>query len=259
MSLRRDDPDSNRREGRVSNPPFAVPARYARAGRVALALLSLAVFGGCMHPALIDGARTGPFYSPPNHAGDAQLPADLRRVVLLPIAGGSVATPESVAALDPVFLAELQKQNRFEIVPLTREECLRHFRAEEFLSTAALPHDFMTRLRQDHAADAVMFVDLTVFKPYRPLAIGVRAKLATLGGDVRLLWTFDNVFAASEPAVANSARHHFLDSDRGGIPADPTQGVLQSPTRFASYVAAAAFATLPPVYTPPPPPPAKGR
>ncbi len=215
-----------------------------------LAAAAISLFAGCMTPAINDSARVGPFFKPANHVGDNQLPATLHRVVVLPISGGEVAPPESVAALDPVFIAELQKQNRFEIVALTREECAQRFHVEEFRSTGVLPHDFVAMLQREHAADGVMFIDITVYKPYRPITIGVRAKLATLGGDVRLLWTFDNVFSADDPAVANSARRHFIDADRGGVPADLTPAALQSPARFAAYVAAEAFATLPPVYTP---------
>jgi hypothetical protein len=205
-----------------------------------------------MTPPIDDAARAGPFYTPTNHTGDAQLPATLRRVLLLPVAGGSAASAESSAALNAVFVSELQKQNRFEIVPLTREECLYHFRAEEFSSTAALPYDFMNIVRRQFGADAVMFIDVTAYKAYRPLVLGVRAKLASTGYEPRMVWTFDNMFSASDATVANSARNHFLDSNRGGVPADLTQSALQSPSRFASYVASAVFATLPPVYGPAP-------
>lgn len=215
-----------------------------------LALVAVGALAGCMSPAANDASRLGPFYKPTNVVGDAQLPATLHRVVVLPISVGNVAPPESGAALDPVFIAELQKQNRFEIVPISREECNQRFHVEEFRSTAALPHDFVAMLQREHAADGVLFIDLTVYKPYRPITIGIRTKLATLSGEVRLLWAFDNVFSADDPAVANSARHHFLNSDRGGVPADLTPSALQSPTRFGAYIAAEAFATLPPVYTP---------
>ena len=213
------------------------------------ALLALA---GCMHPPAHDSARTGPFHAAVNHAAEPHLPANLRRVVLLPLAGGSAADAESAAALSAVFAAELQKQNRFEVVTLTRDDMLRRFRRPEVLSTAALPHDLVAKLRRDLAVDGVMFVDLTVYKPYRPMMIGVRAKLATAGEDVRLLWAFDNVFSAADPTVANSARHHFINSDRGGVPADLTPGVMHSPSKFAEFVAAQAFSTLPPVYVPAP-------
>ncbi len=224
-------------------------SRFALPLSLAAAALS---FSGCTSPAVHDPARVGPFYTPRNFAGDPTLPADMRRVVLFPVYGGNVTNPESTSALDPVFVTELQKQNRFEIVVLSREECLHRYRVPEISSTAALPHDFVEALRRDFGADGVMFIDLTAFKSYRPLVLGVRAKLASITGDSRLVWTFDNMFAASDPAVANSARRHFISSDPRGVPADLTPATLQSPAKFASYVAATTFSTLPPVYVPQP-------
>lgn len=232
--------------------------------RVRPALLSLAGAGllllasGCQTPAYDDPARVGPFFTPTNHSGDPAMPLTLRRVVLLPIYGGALADGETAASLDGVFATELQRQNRFEVVVLDRAECRRRFGAEEFSSSAALPRDFLTKLRRDFAADAVIWVDLTAYRAYRPLALGVRAKLATLK-DTRLVWTFDNVFSSEDPAVANAARHHFIDQTHTTVPADLTPAVLQSPTRFATYVASATFATLPPVVLPVPVKPTNPR
>jgi hypothetical protein len=214
-----------------------------------LLLPVLALFSGCMTPSFDDPARLGPFFTPANHTGEPSL-GGLRRVVVLPIYGGSLAPVETVAALDPVIIAALQQQQRFEVVSLSREQCQRRFHAGEFSSVAALPHDFLATLQREFAADAVLFIDITVFRPYRPIGLGLRAKLATLDANTRLVWSFDNVFSADDPAVANSARKHFLGSDRGGVPADLSPGVLQSPVRFAGYAASAMFATLPPVVAP---------
>ena len=205
---------------------------------------------GCQTPAYDDPARVGPFFTPVNHTGDNALPATMRRVVLLPVYGGALADGETAAALDVVFATELQKQNRFEVVVLDRAECRRRFGADEFSSSAALPRDFLPKLRLEFAADGILWVDLTAYRAYRPLALGVRAKLATLK-ETRLVWTFDTVFSTEDPTVANAARHHFIDQTHTSVPADLTPAVLQSPTRFATYVAAAAFATLPSVYAPP--------
>jgi hypothetical protein len=217
---------------------------------LALAFGGWAFFSGCMTPSIDDPARLGPFFTPSNHVGEASL-GGMRRVVVLPVCGGTLAPVETVAALDPVIIAALQQQHRFEVVTLTREQSRRHFRFEEISSVAALPHDFLSTLQREFAADGVLFIDITVFRPYRPIGLGLRAKLATLDSSPRLVWTFDNVFSADDPAVANSARKHFLGADRGGVPADLSPGVLQSPARFAEYAADAMFATLPPV-TPPP-------
>lgn len=200
-----------------------------------------------MHPGPQDPARTGPFFTPNNHVGEPSL-GGVRRVVLLPLWVGADAPPESAAQLDEVFVTALQKQNRFEVVTLSRAECRLRFGEEALLSTAALPHNLLAALRRELAADAVLFVDLTVFRAYKPLALGLRAKLAAIEGP-RLIWTFDNVFAADDPAVANSARHHEIDRDRS-VPTDLTAGVLGSPSRFAAYAATAMFCTLPPVLPP---------
>ena len=237
--------------------PPVVPANGRRLLTISVLLLGSAVFSGCIVPPADDPARLGPFFTPRNHTGEAHIPSTVRRVVVLPISGGAVAPAESVAALDAVFASELQRQNRFEVVTLTRADCLRRFQAEEFPSVGVLPTTLMTRLEQEFGADAVMFIDLTVFKPYRPIAIGVRAKLATIANPTRLIWTFDNVYSTADAAVANSARAHFIDTDGGRIPADLTPSVLQSPAKFAAYVSSSMFSTLPPVHTPAPVTPAK--
>ena len=208
----------------------------------------LSFLAGCATPNLNDPARLGPFFTPTNHEGVAHLAADLRRVILLPVSGAAVTTAEMAATLDPIFTAALQKENRFEVVALGREEFRRKFGVDEIASSAALPRDFMATLRRDYAVDAVLFVDLTTFSAYRPLAIGVRAKLAAVE-DASLLWSFDAVFSAADAAVANSARRHLLKQDRSAAPADLSPAVLQSPSRFAGYVSAATFATLPPIYS----------
>lgn len=193
-----------------------------------------------------DPAVVGPLYQPENFVGVAHLPATFRRVVLLPVSGGDVVPAEITAEMDPIFTAALQRENRFEVVALSREECRQAFGVGEFRSTAALPHDFLKQVREVFAADGVMFIDLTVLRTLRPLGLGVRAKLATTADEAVILWNFDEVLSTGEPAVANSARRYFLSNDSGLVPVDRSDAILQSPTRFAAYVAATTFATLPP-------------
>lgn len=211
--------------------------------RLAAALAAAAWTAGCMHPGPYDEARVGPFFVPSNVEGEATT-GGLRRVVVLPIWAAHPVSTESAAGFDEVFLNALQRERRFEVVALTREDCLRRFRREALPSSGALPTNLLGALKAEFAADGVMFLDLTVYSAYKPIAIGLRAKLASIDG-ARLVWAFDNVFATDEPAVANAARRHFLDRDKA-VPLDLTPAALQSPSRFAAYVAAATFATLPP-------------
>ena len=182
---------------------------------------------------------------PQNHVGVLRLPADIRRVVLLPVAGGGLMTPETAPVMDQAFLTALQRQMRFEVVPVRRAWCRRAFGAEEFPTVAALPHGFFKRLADEHAADAVLFVDLTVYRDFRPLTLGIRAKLATLGGP-RVLWSYDEILSTESPAVAAGAQEHARTARASGLPVDLGSSALQSPSRFAAYAADTVFGTLPP-------------
>jgi hypothetical protein len=234
----------------------SVSSRLARF--VAISIF-LSLFSGCAQ--LQNAGRAVERPAQPlrlNHGGDAKLPSGLQRVVILPLAGGTVASPESVSALDPVLIAALQLQNRFEVVPLTREECRRYFQTDEISSVSAIPANLLSVLKREYAADAVLFMDLTVYRAYHPLAIGLRGKLATLDG-AHLVWTFDTVFSADDPSVADNAVRFLKSRDQGGLPADLIAVDLESPVRFCTYASTAMFATLPPISTSTPQVTAKRR
>jgi hypothetical protein len=214
----------------------------------ALLLAVWAVLGaGCASAGrdLADTAKQTAYFTPANHHGEARLPATVRRVLLLPVSGGRIVPEDTAASLENVLATELLRAVRFEVVRLSRTECLQRFGSPEFSSAGPLPHDFMPTLARAFAVDAVLFVDVTAYRAYRPLALGLRAKLATVES-TRLLWTFDDVFDADDVAVANSVRRYYETGGAGRGPLDSAHGALQSPNRFAAYVAAATFETLPP-------------
>ena len=215
---------------------------------VFLAVLALAA-GGCAQVPLRDGAKAGPFFTPTNvKATSAQLPANVRRVLLMPISAQGVAiSEETLNNLDAVFLAELNATARFEVVRLSRDHLAQITGVRHIDSTAPLPAGFIDRLLNiynDYAADGIIFVDLTTYSPYPPLGLGVRTKLAHIR-DSEILWAADLLFTAANPAVANSARRHALKVAGPSGPADLSHTILQNPSRFAGYAAAATFATLP--------------
>ncbi len=182
-----------------------------------------------------------------NFVGEKHLPAGLRRVVLLPVCGGDAAVPESAEALDAAFAIALERQMRFEVVTLSREECRRRFGADSLLSAGALPAGFLDEISHDFAAQGVLFVDLTAYRPLRPITLGIRAKLALLDSG-KLIWSFDQVFSASDPGVIAGLRAFYAagGGDRGENPANLPEAALISPSRFGAYAAEATFETLPP-------------
>jgi hypothetical protein len=208
------------------------------------ALASLFLLSGCAFFDIEVPPVPVPAYAPTNYKGDARLPAEIRRVAVLPAHGGAAADPESAAALDPVLLTALQRQLRFEVVVVSSADCHRLFGAGSFGSTDALPPGFLEKIATTYAVDAVLFTDVTAYQPYRPLTLGFRAKLAT-AHDVRLVWAFDEVFSAAQPAMLTSVHDYYEGGDKAS-PGDITSAVLQSPTRFCAVAADLMFRTLPP-------------
>lgn len=205
------------------------------------ACLALVALTGCVEFSLPAEEHAG--YVPANFRGDARLPADLQRIAVLPAHGGDAVPGESAAGLDAVLVQALQRQARFEVVAISREDCRRFFGAESFASTDALPHGMLEKIAEKYAVDAILFTDLTVYEPYRPISLGFRAKLAT-AREVRLVWAFDEVFSAGQPAMVASVRQYYSQGDRTA-PVNPTPAALQSPARFGAVAADIMFRTLP--------------
>jgi len=216
-----------------------------RAVIAALGVLALGLAGGCsVAETLTDPVVRGPFFQAKNFTGVPRLPAKLQRVVLLPVAGTPGAPIDTLASFDQVMLADLQRQARFEVVVADPAALTRLCDQPRLLSSEALPPDFLSMLSREYGADAIMFIDITSLSTYQPLVLGLRAKLASADGAI--LWSFDTLFSASNPAVANSARRYDRQRHPSSDPGDMSFTVLRSPMRFADYAAAAAFATLPP-------------
>jgi hypothetical protein len=183
-------------------------------------------------------------YHPRNFAGEKVLPGSLVRVLVLPVHGGEFAAPETCEYLDPIITTALEQQERFEVVTLSRQECGKSYGTADLSSTDALPADFLTRLGTEYGAQAVLFVDVTAFAPYRPLTLGLRAKLASIA-DRRLIWSFDDVFCCLDPAVVSGLKRFYTRNSMAGAPVDLSSDDLISPRRFAAYAADAVFQTLP--------------
>ncbi len=170
----------------------------------------------------------------------------LRRAVLLPPYDG-LANTDRRQDLDRNFSTELNAAGRFEVVTISRNELVSLCGRDQINSSEPLPPRLLAAIRGEYAAEAVMFVDITQDDPYRPITLGVRAKLIDArSGSLATLWSSDAVFNAGNPAVANSARRYGIEEGRGEFPANQDgSDVLLSPAKFARYAANATFATLP--------------
>ena len=183
--------------------------------------------------------RTANFFAPP--MPDKSRP--MRRVAMLPLSGAQL-TPEALRDITTAFQAELSKKAIFEVVPVTGAELEAICGQRQLSSVEPMPADLLDALRQKLGAEGVLFTDITHLHPYRPVAIGVRAKLVDIGSGA-ISWACDCVYDSGHPAIAENARQfqrQFSDPHRA-IP-DDGGSVLISPTRFAKFVANATFNSL---------------
>lgn len=212
---------------------------------LALALLTLISLSGCFSTRSSQPRESfHPKYKPGNVAAIPRLPATVRRVVVLPAYWEADPNSGFVNDLDAILHLSLQRTNAFEVVPVTRMQLHKLFGPRQFSSVAVLPDNLLTVLRDKYAADAVLFIDLTVNRPYHPISLGLRTKLVRVD-DGGIIWAVDALFDSADPAVARAALDFSRRSTYNRYPVDSSGGILQSPRAFAGFAAETLFDTLP--------------
>ena len=230
-------------------------SRWSGRGRLrvrpGLARWSLAYFcgvalTGCsLVPELAE--RRQPVHHVTNYQrAERRLPAELRRVALLPLTMSGQAAAEIGAgqSLEPVLQAEVRHTRTFELVSISPEQLQRWTGRSAWNSEDALPEKFFEQLREATACDAVLFCQLTQFRPYAPLAVGWKLALVD-GRGAPIWWAADEVFDAGEPAVAAAARQYYRTHFAGTTLAPDAADILRTPGRFAQYAAHAVLETMP--------------
>ncbi|OHE71241.1 MAG: hypothetical protein A2007_00165 [Verrucomicrobia bacterium GWC2_42_7] len=167
----------------------------------------------------------------------------LRRVVLLPIYFEERDAP-FLLSLEDIFSCELIKNACFEVVTASKEEMAQLFGKQQINSSSNFPQNFFPLLNNKYDADGVIFIDLLRYQPYKPIIIGIRAKLVEIKTG-KILWAFDNIFDAGSPRVSYAAKLFQMKNEQQDYPLDNSDSILHSPSKFSKYVASEAFKTLP--------------
>lgn len=191
-------------------------------------------------------ARSSAFsYKPENyHQTVKSLPANLRRIAVLPIAGDSTSDLlEGCDSLGPILSEELSKTKKFEVIAVDASDLKRATGKSVWTGEDRLPTNLFSWLTNTYGCDAVLIPQLTVFRGYAPLAVGWRFKLVDAQTKA-VLWSTDEVFDAAQPSVISGAkRYNRMIS--GSKWTDDGWAILRSPRRFGRYSAATLLALLP--------------
>ena len=148
-------------------------------------------------------------------------------------------------ALNPVVMAELVRSGKFEVVCATPEALNYATGRPGWTGAEELPPELFDSLREVYGCDAVLFCQLTVFRPYPPLAVGLRMKLVN-ARTRQILWATDELFDGAKHSVMNGA----VSCQQGGglrLFSDPHDEWLMSHSfrQFGQYAAARVLQTLP--------------
>jgi hypothetical protein len=215
----------------------------AQTAGLVVACLSLA--GCALTPNPITGLE--PAYKPENVFLYAPtLSPEIKRVAVLPMACEDQRPDlaDGCATLQSVLQTELLKTRKFEVV-CVNPESLRD--CTGFLALTGceiLPRNFCDSIRELSGCDAVLFSQLTVFRAYEPLAIGLRMKLVNARTG-QTLWAVDELIDAGERGVLKRAGPLQELGSWSVVPGCDEWVLRNSPRRFGQYAAAQVLGTLP--------------
>lgn len=226
---------------------FGHPIRPALRWLATAALPLLLMFcAGCAGTMLARQAMT-PSYEPANvYREDAHLPSGIRRIALLPL----TYTVESadlafgLESMRPVIQGAFASARQFEMVLVSAEELRLLTGRASWRADDRLPADFLDKLRDQLAVDAVLFCSLTTYRAYEPLAVGWRIKLVD-ADEPRILWAVDELFDARVPEVAAGAVRFAEHHPDTGSSLHDSRSILISAKRFGHYAATELVRTMP--------------
>jgi len=129
----------------------------------------------------------------------------IRRVAVMPFVDRS-RYPAASAQLTGTFVSELRKARRFDVTEVAAKEPLAQVTAARGSFDAVQAR----LLGETLNVDTVIIGEIVEYRPYRPLAIGLRiVMIDTRSG--RVVWTVDETLDTDELAVANLARAYYYD------------------------------------------------
>jgi hypothetical protein len=218
----------------------------SRRAVLVLAVCLAMVMAGCSTPPRgCPDLVIGPVYQPVNVYGAlVPFPEELRRVALLPLSCELPGCGSVQEALEMSLHLELGKRGKFELVRIRPDQIREMTGHWAWQPKERLPAALIEGLIKLFDCDGVLLPELSHLNSYPPLVIGWHVRLMDLKS-LEILWAVDEVFQASEPAVANAARKHHLRHSRHCRSLADSKFILVSPLLFGRYTTEAIVSTIP--------------
>ncbi len=163
----------------------------------------------------------------------------IKRVIVAPL-NNETSYPQAVKVAEPIFLRELAKTNRFDVIPVTNPD--------EFSDFGIHQRGMFYKLQlydigKRYNADAVIFTSITVFFPYEPCKIGINTQMIhTATGTV--LWAFSETFDANMREIETLAKQYYFENLRFSHPLQDWKIMVTSISYFTQMACAETASSL---------------
>jgi len=193
-----------------------------------LCALALGALGACSMPRPPEQRVIDSYLADPRDL------ANVRRVMVLPFAEEPGVDTDCTQMRD-IYVAELQKLRRFDIVPLPGS-ALEVDELNRSVRHGRLSTDAVVRLCDRYHLDGVLVGTVTSFRAYTPPILGMRTQLVSVHSGA-IVWAVDAIYDSSDRSTINDLRHfheHVQNNDGNlhGYELD-----LIAPSKFCAYVA----------------------
>ncbi len=192
----------------------------------------------------LDGSVKGPFHEVHNYYSAANGWQDeIQVVAVMPLVSGrgNEGSQQGVEQMQPVLTEELARFDQFEAITITQEKLTGLVGVKQVRPLEPLPNKFQEIIKHlnkekgtRQVVDAIMFCELSTYRPYPPLAMGWKMHLYDMKSQ-ELIWAFDEVFNVGDTRMNNSARR-FLRNQRLTTMANFSEiMIFDSPRALARY------------------------
>lgn len=164
----------------------------------------------------------------------------IRRVLLLPFEY-NVDREAVIDEVTEAFSVELRKIGSFEVIVPTGNKAT-IIPEHDIWSKGSVNVNTLVALRKKYDADAIIFGNITHYRPYEPLLLGVKVgMISTDTGSV--VWSADGVFDSNENEVAELVKQYF-ESTHQKSALYGWKLILLSMRRYSQFVANQITETL---------------
>jgi hypothetical protein len=167
---------------------------------------------------------------------------ELMRVVVPPFQD-QTGSPQQAEDVRIALVRALEKRQRFELIQVGEHE-LREFLPAGTFESGVISRDTLLVAARRYRADGVLFGNLTHYRPYEPIVLGLAVELATVGtGEV--VWSATGLYDAATCDVTQDV-HNFNNKQLACTASlEGWRIILMSPSRFTEYACSRMADTLP--------------